>query len=204
MHKSKKQEWMKAGILSSLTAFGIVALLMLTNTGNVIVEQTVIEPKSWHRIPLGEADPGAGASGVLNVSIVAHHHFDPYTSNMTYNASYYSDKGKGDVNNTHIGDNVTYTGFFDIIVKVRWNRTHAYNSTAGANPRYRLDWVRGNITCAGLSISADTAMAEYNITGTTNGLYIWVNYVMDNSGAGYQIGRGQNITTCSFTFDAYY
>jgi len=185
-----------------IISIAVAIMLITANTSDMVVEQ-VVHQKKWQPLPMGEASPGAGASGVLNTSILAHPHFDPYTSNITYNASFYSDSGAGDVNNSHIGSDIPYNTVFDIHVKVRFNRTHCYQDNGSGNGYYNLSWIRGNITCAALSLS-DAAMDEYNITGCGTGQFIWVNYIMDNSGAGYTISRGQNITSCSFNFDAYY
>jgi len=185
-----------------IISFLVAIMLITANTSDMVVEQ-VVHQKEWHLDVLGEASPGAGASGVLNVSVTIHPHFDPYNTNMTYNASYLSDKGEGDVNNSHIGSDVDYDVPFDIHVKVRFNRTHCYQDNGRGNGYYNLSWIRGNITCAALSLS-DAAMDEYNITGCGTGQFIWLYYVEDNGGAGHTISRGQNITSCSFNFDAYY
>lgn len=192
----KVKDFGKAGVLVSCLGVGfIAAMLVLTSPSEVLVED--VYQRSWKAVPMGDADPGAGASGVLIVYVVARSAFT-YTSNISINASVF---GSEETNNSHAGNNIPYDTYFDVVVKVRWNKTHAYSTS---NSTWMLPWVRGNTTCALLSISADTAMDEYNISGTTNGKYIWVHYVIDNGGTGYSISRGDNITSHSFTFDAYY
>jgi len=182
-----------------------VAIIFLANIGEVLEKQT-IDPRRWHSNVLAEADPGAGASGVLNVSIIALGS-NNYNANITYNTTdwysmHYNDSA--DItNNSHIGSNIPYGTAFEIQVKVQWNKTHGFNASSGL---WMNDWLRGNCTCAFTTpaIGADTAMAEYNISGCTTGNYVWYYYVMNNSGAGYQLARGENATSCSFSFDAYY
>lgn len=222
--KRNKEEWMKAGICAPIVAVVIVALLMLTQTGNVLVEPEIpeepivepVKPATWQRIAMGEAGGPAtnvtGGSCVLNVSIVALGS-NNYNANITYNVTdWYSmdTTGHSDItNNSHIGSNIPYSTPFEIQVKVEWNRTHAYNNTAGSSPSWMNDWVRGNCTCSGTTpaIAANTAMAEYNISGNTNTGYdgkVYYYYVMNNSGAGYQLSRGQNISSLSFSFDSFF
>jgi hypothetical protein len=95
--------------------------------------------------------------------------------------------------------NVPYATTFDIIYKIRVNVTEAYNTT-GSN--WELAWVRANITCANLGIGADTAMSEIEIVNNTN--FMWVNYYINNGGAGYTITHGQQVNITSFKLQAWY
>ena len=203
-----KEHAIKGSAVTLLTIGLVVGMLIVSNSSPVpeeIVEKT-IKIRQWHEdilIPVGEADPGAGNSGVLGVWIYAHQG-DPgtaYATNLSESgATVYA---FGDVNNSHIGSIVPYNTAFDIVVKVRWNQTHAFNASSNT---WMHDWVRGNITCAAFSLS-DEAMTEQNITDATLGpdaTYIWMNYYWNNAAAGGTISRGQNVTSCSFTFDAYY
>lgn len=194
----KGKAGVRVGVVAGLIV-GIMLLSLVIPVPEVNWETGEIHFRMWHPNVLGDNDPGAGASGVLRVYVVEHGHYT-YTSNITQSdAEVYE---WGDLNNSHLGSNVPYSTAFDIVVKVRWNRTHAWNTTV-----YELGWVRGNITCSAFTLS-DDAMDEYNITGCGTPTYIWVHYVWDGTtgggGSGEQISRGQNVTSCSFTFDAYY
>jgi len=201
-----KEYAVKGSAITLLTIGLIVGMLIISNSSPVPME-IVEQVRQWHKdilVPISEADPGAGNSGVLGVWIYAHQ-ADPgtaYATNLSESgAAVYA---FGDVNNSHIGSIVPYNTAFDIVVKVRWNRTHAFNDT---NNVWEHDWVRGNITCAAFTLS-DAGMDEQNITdaygATGDLLYIWMNYYSNNGGAGVTISRGQNVTSCAFTFDAFY
>ena len=198
MKKENIIKSLKAGVPLSLIGMSIVfaisAILILSNTGNVIVEQT-IESRKWQPVNMGDADPGSGASGVLRVYVVLTG--QTYTSNLTSDAGYVL--AYGDTNNAVLSENgtdVNYSTAFDIVVKVRWNQTHAYNSS---NSTYNLDWVKANITLKGALSVTNTSMTEYNITGCS-GSYIYVHYVYANQ----QIGRGDSVDECRFYFEAYF
>jgi len=149
---------------------------------------------------LGDADPGAGNSGVMEVYIYPHSG-DPgndYATNITGAASY----GSSDEDTVSCGTNIPHSITFDIVIKVRWNTTHAFNTSTGL---YELALVRGNSTCSDLSYS-DILMNEVNITDTSdNTNYIWVHYYLADvdggAGPGFTISRGQEVDPVSFTFD---
>lgn len=184
----------KVGFAITLMAVGFISgMVFLATTGEDVIEQS-IKMREWHPNVLGEANPGAGASGVLTILIVKSSTFSYYTNiSETVNSTVY---GFENVNNSHMNGDIPYGTNFHIVAKVRWNATHAFEST---NNTWMHSYVRGNITCSALSLS-DAAMTEYNISGTGNGDYIWMHYVIGP----YTISRGQNVTSCSFNFDAYY
>ena len=222
--KNKKSDRKNASGLPaavSLLAIGlVVGMLIITNSSPVpeeFVEQ--IEQREWQTINLpmlGENDPGGIASGVMGVYIYAHSGkpgvaagggagdtAGTFTHNLsvdeTGNASCFA---YCDANNTHAGSQVPYGSGFDIVVKVRWNKTHAYEDT---NDTWMIRYTSATITCAELDAGlADNAtMFKVNITGCTGDEFIWVNYYVNNTNEGYNLTRGQNISHCRFWFDAY-
>lgn len=187
----------KAGGLLTLVAVGFIAasLFLFQFQSSVVVEPVWME--EFPLKPLRDADPGVGASGVLTVFCYPHSG-DPgvtYVSNIT--DGWYA---QGDDNNTHIGSDVPYDTAFDVVYKVRWNKTHAYNVT---DTEWWLGWVKGfaNSTVLG---AASVAMLEYNITGCVATDFVWVHYVDNNGGAGYTINRGENVTSYIADFSSYY
>jgi len=176
--------------------FLVAALLTLSNVGNIV--QEFVPMREWHADVIGDNAPGAGASGWLMFYVYPHQATGEttYASNLTASNAYeYTD-----VNDSHAGDNVPYGTAFDLVIKVRWNRTHSWASNNGS---YVLEWVEGWCNCSDLSISS-TEMSEMNISGTTNNNFIWVHYYLNNSNAGYTITRNQNVSPISFNFNAYY
>jgi len=197
--KKTTKSYVKAGGMLSFICIGFIAvLLLLSNTGDVIVEQ-VIRERQWQLVPMGDAAVASGQSGILRVYIHIHNlSATPYNLNLSVSNTNQV-WGYADANNTHISDNINYSEAFDIVYKVRWNATHCLNGTV-----FNLDWIRGNLTVHAFSV-ADQAMAEQNITGcNTDSTYIWVHYYDNNSGSGYTISRGQNVTHFWGNFSAYY
>jgi len=142
-------------------------------------------------VSAAEANPGAGASGILEVFIVDHSQAPSYTSNLTEGAAY--DLGHG-VDSFSI--EIPHSTAFDIVVKCRANTTHAYDSA------WNLSLIRCNLTATGdLSIGPLEGMTEYQIG--SNSTYIWVNYVLDNGGSGYTIGRDDSVTISAIKFEYY-
>lgn len=187
--------YLMIGCLGTFVAIGIAVSMLTANIGDGVI----VEHRHMKEVVLpgiGDATPGAGASGWLNASIVLLGHF-PYTSNISLNGSVLA---YGDVNNSHLGSDVNYSTAFAFVVKVRWNATHAFRA---ANNTWMHSWVEGWFNCSTLGITSYEC-DEYNITGTGNGDYVWMHYVCDDNGTGYTISQGQNLTSFSWNFNAYY
>jgi len=154
-----------------------------------------MEKRTWKKtiLPwLGEVDPGLNVSGVVEVYVYPNG--GTYTANVS-NASAYESV---DVNNTHAGSDVPYNTAFDIVAKVQVNYSYGMNETSGW---YDLDYMRAYANCTVLSISSVLA-DEYHIVNITE--QAWIHFVWDNSGAGYTISRGQNVTSFYIDFEFYY
>ncbi len=198
----KMGKGLKAGIISAIPIaiiWIIVAILFLANIGETIIqtpEPIVEEKRTWKKTKLpwlGEAEPGLNVSGVREIYIWANG--GTYTSNLS-NAS--GDcYAYGDVNNTHIGSNVPFNTAFDIIALVQWDYASGFNETSS---EWDMDYVRAYLNQTDLSISSAIG-TDYHIWNQTEQMY--VHHVWDNSGAGYTISRGQNITTTYFDFEDY-
>lgn len=198
MKQEHKKMLLGIGMLTTIASVAVAAMILLAGMHPTEIMQSEDRKMKEVYLPrLGDADPGSVASGVLNVTLSVHvaNPATYYARNLTNNASIY---GWTNTNNSHVTSDLPYATAFDIIVKVRWNATHAYSS---GNTTWMLSWVRANATCADLALT-DTAMSEVEIG--KNATYLWVNYYLNNGGAGFTISRGQNITPCQFTFDSYY
>lgn len=166
----------------------VCAFMLLATTDVQQVIQTVGQ-RGWNTIASAEeggGDVGAGEGGVLQVYVYPHS-ADPandYDTNLS-NATAYA---WANTLNEAMTGNVPYDTDFDLVYKIRVNVTECYNTTG---TKWMLDWVRGNLTCADLGIAAATAMSEVHIVNNT--AYMWVNYYLNNGGAGYQITHGQQV-----------
>ena len=142
--------------------------------------------RNWGSVR-ADGNPGAGESGMVRLMIYPHD-ADPgttYASNLTNDAAY----AYGNTWNTSLTGDVPYAPTtFDIVVKARFNTTHAYSS---GNTTWMLSWVNSTIRCPDLSINANTTMTKVQIT--TNENYMWVHFYMNNGGAGYT--RTHGVTT---------
>lgn len=191
----KKLGKIMLGSLIAGMTLGIAFMIMTANIGDgVMVEHRRMREVTLQGI--GDATPVAGGSGWLHAYIVALNAF-PYTSNISVNASVFA---SGDVNNSHLGSNVPFNTNLAFAVKVRWNKTHAFNAV---NNTWMHSWVEGWFNSSVMGISTYEC-DEYNITSTGNGDFIWMHYVCDNNGSGYTIAQGFNITSLAWNFNAYY
>lgn len=178
----KGKEIFKAGGLSTLIIIGFIAVfLVLSQTGDVIVEQTIRE--KWIRFnPVGEFEINASSSGYVEVYIVQTG--QTYTANLSNTSGYYlggSGLGGG-INNTHISSNINHSEAFDIVLKMSWNKTHMYETT---NNTWVPQYVNVTIWCGPLG--ADVVMTEYNITGQGTSAYLYMHHVAGP----YTLSRGQ-------------
>lgn len=187
--------YMKSAAIVMVAIGVVVGIVLVANMNPTELIQSLGQ-KGWQTIATAEGNPGAGASGVLQIYIYPHQAAPAtaYQANLS-NASAY---GHTDNLNTSAGTDVPYDTAFDIVVKCRFNTTHAYNTTG---TKWMDSWVRGNITCANLGITAYSAMTWVQITNTSE--YMWGNFYINNGGAGYEISRGQSINVTLFRIQSY-
>ena len=200
--KQENKKFLGKGGLSVALILGVTVMLVLSFTTNFTEIISSIGQKGWCNIATAGTPP-AGESGVYFIYIYPHQAvpYTAYKTNLT-NASAYA---YGSLNATLTGSVPSGTAF-DIVVKVRYNATHAFNTTS---TDWVLSWTRGNITCASLSIGAYTAMSQSIIAannasagGATD--YMFEHYWINNADAGYTISHGQTINVTLFSMQAYY
>ena len=190
-------------------AFGGLLTIGLV-VGMLVAMQTVpniLDVPGWNTIASAvDGNPGAGSSGILEIFIYAHQAVPAtaYHTNLS-SASPLCYASRNTLNGACTGD-VPYATTFDIVIKARFNATHAYNTTSNA---WMLSWCRGLITSANLAIGADTLMTAVNVTyGATSSTYQWVQFWIADSdggaGAGFTITHGQIVNVTSFKLQAYF
>jgi len=181
---------------------GAVCGIMLLGTTDLQQVISTVGQRGWNIIATAEeggGDVGASEGGVLQVYIWKHS-ADPgtdYAANLS-NASDNCYAWANTLNEAMTG-NVPYNTAFDIVYKIRVNVTQAYNSTGSD---WETSWVRCNITCANLGISADSAMVGVEISDDAT--FMWMNFYVNHANAGYTITHGQQVNITSFKLQAYY
>lgn len=189
----------KGALLSIFVIGAIIASVFVANMNPTVIIQTM-GSRGWNTFALGEGNPGAGAGGLLGIHVYAHS-ADPandYDENLTESVGALT-LAYADNLNTALTGNVPYDTDFDIVIRGRANQSQAYNTTGSC---WEISWVRTYITCADLSIGADTSMTIVEIANNTD--YIWYNCYMNNGGAGYSITHGQQVNVTSLKLQAWY
>ena len=192
---NKKTGFLKAAVPFGLLFVGVVVgMLYLSTIQEPIIEQAV----HMRRVPTlvtGDGNPGDGVTGFFYYAAYPHQ-ADPgtaYASNLSNATAYeYSDTGD---NNACTGW-TPYATTFDLVVKVGVNNSDGYNITAAAWDDTYM-WM--NLTCANLTIGADTDMTEIEIAAQGT-VYRYMHYYLNNGGAGYTIDVGDkyNVTSVKF------
>lgn len=192
----KIKKSLKAGGLLSLVIIGaIVASIYAFSVNDAVIEQIIPE----RRVPTlvtGDADPGDNSG--LFYFMIKNHSDDPtteYANNLTNGTTNSNCYEWSDLGNVSATGETPYNTNFDIVLKVGiTNEDGQWSHNSSWNPGY--NWML--LTCANLSISADTNMSEIQIANNTN--YAWYQYYLNNAGAGYTIIEGQdfNITSVKY------
>ena len=192
---------LKAGIISSVLVGVICGLVVMAN----VDLNPVSEVRGWQMIDdwkwLGEGDPGAGASGILEVFFINHSATNAYTNFNTSTTleGWCTAAGLGYAEADDFNLEISYNVVFDIVVKVRVNKTHCWNGTAFIDA-----YVRMNITSTDLGISADSAMEKAVLYNNTGQDYIWLMFYYDFSDSGTSISRDETADITSIKLEAYY
>jgi len=208
----KRKAILGSTMFTVLVMGALVGMMVLWNSQSVI-ETQILEPREWQ--PLETGAPGAGESGVVWVGIYPREvtPATAYAINCTNGNAYaYGTEVVTSGTNALTG-NVPYDTAFDIVVRVRWNVTHALSSNNGT---WMLPWVNASISAAN-DAGATTYfpivaldMGEVNVSGCTTDTYIWVQYYVQAKtgsppdGAGLQISHGDTVNCSTFQAWAFY
>lgn len=213
-----KENLKKGGVRWAVVA-GVFIVSFLLYTSVFMNTQIKTEP-SWHVLWEGslaeatEANPGAGASGFLEIYFINHSNTGTtaYDNNVSSgyegwcNTSLDADGAAGTVNHAYAAvDNFNLTvkalTAMDVVVRARWNRTHAWDGSKfiGSNCRINLTMSGGGITISGLT--SGTNCISNNETDHT---YIWINVYWNNTNAGYQLNPNQISQVTQISIQAKY
>jgi hypothetical protein len=189
--KERRNKILGASLFTTLLVGVITAMLLTTHFVAPELSERMWRPVS------ATGDPGAGASG-MTLIFVYPHDADPGTTYATNLSTVSAYAYRNTWNGTLTGD-VPYDTEFDIVIKARFNTTHAYNTTSSA---WDMDYVKALITSADLSIGADTEMTA--VQTATSDTYMWVQFYVNNAGSGYTRTHGLTTNVTSVKLQAFY
>lgn len=201
----------KAGVRLGLVVGLVIAMFLVYATfptPELVMDE---ETEQWNIVFKGsiaeaaESNPGAGASGFLEI-FFTNHSGSPATAysentsatleswcvaNMPGKTPYAS----ADSYNLELDHSVA----FDIVVKVRFNKTHAWNGSAFIDGDTRV-----NITFSGGGVViADVTGTNVVVRNDTSDQFIWVN-VYWAAGAGYDLDKSGTSTNSEISIEARY
>jgi hypothetical protein len=170
---------------------------------------------TWHIVWEGslaeaaEGNPGAGASGFLEIFFINHSAapataYDDNTSG-TYetwaNANLGSGVGNAWANADAFNLQIKHSVAMDVVVRARWNRTNAFNGTMFRGADCRI-----NITASGGGITISGATSGTNVVSknTSTNDFIWINVYWNNAAAGYVLSKGGTCTISMISIQAKY
>jgi len=208
MKEKKRGINKKAGVICTALISGIIAgilILSMSITEDVIIEKEDI--RSWKFIAddLGDEvglDNATFESGILSIYFPLHDAAPDTTyleNNSTILESMCLDNGTGYVNTDDFRLEMPHSTAFDIVVRVRANRTVAWNGSAFIDA-----YARVNITSEGFSIATLTNMTPVVTHNDTGQQYIWINFYINNAHNGYTIARGNETQIPQFLYQGYY
>jgi hypothetical protein len=183
-------------ILGAVCGFVLVANM---NPTEII---TSMGQRGWKTTVTAEEGGGllsATAGGVLQVYVYVHS-VDPgtdYATNLTNVTGALCYAHANNLNSAMTG-NVPFATAFDVLYKVRVNVSECYNTT-GSN--WETAWARANLTCANIGIGASTPMVGVEIANNT--VWMWMNFYLNNGGAGYTITHGQQVNLSLFVMQCW-
>ena len=195
-------------VVSCLVIGAVVSgIALYGNTNDLDIVDTLSgvkdarDTEAWHTIysikpglmPLGEANPGSDASGILSVfglnysetpgTVLAGNGTD-WEANVGNNVSWYADSdGFSEDSNADEG--------FYFVVRVRINKTHCYDE---GDSQFVHTRVRVNITTSGDETIAGTSGTAVVSQNSSTDDYIWINFYWDDGDNGYRVTTDGSIT----------
>ena len=188
---------------SIIFGFVVAFLLVMSN-----IQLQLNNEGSWkivwdgNLVSAAENDPGSGASGFLEFFII-NHSATPATAYNENDSAVLegwctaANLGYASADNFNI--EVAHSVTFDIVVRVRFNKTNCWDGAKFIGSRTRV-----NITCSGDLVISDvtgTNVESYNNTGQN---FIWINVYWDNGGAGYSINADDTFDVSEISIEAKY
>lgn len=201
---NKKKAGIRAGLVVALVIGLTFAYITLPSLQLVQDKDT----KSWHVIwesnlaHAAEANPGAGAGGILEIFFVNHTATPTtaYNENTSATIEGWCTTAKlgyasADDFNTELAHSVA----FDVVVRVRGNATMCERDGDWFPADLKVEW-----TSADLGIGADTDMTGVITLNNTALPYLYMNFYDDNGAAGFTLPKDASYDITSIKLSAYY
>jgi hypothetical protein len=202
----------KAGLLTGITICAITILVITANIPQIEKEERFQKVYIWTPTA-AEADPGAGASGFLEIFFmnISSQDSNGYGLNTSSTHETWSDANlpSATPNAWASADNFDITYFdsettFVFMVRVRYNKTHAWETDHfnGADCDTQI-----TVTCTDWAVGGDinnVSGTAYETRNNTGEEFIWINFVWDNAGTGYQIADDSTMTISEIYIEAKY
>jgi hypothetical protein len=193
--KTYRKAGMTVGILGLVCIGFVIGLLVLSQSTQPIVENTV-RVRTNRMIPLG--DPVGDASGFCGFFHYPHQ-ADPgtaYATNLTTGASYEYILSLSGV----MTGETPHSTLYDYVVKIVVNDTVGYNTTSSS---WEPDWIYMNMS-VDLNFGSDIPWTQMTLVETTNTSdFCWYQGYLNNGGAGYTLSQNQK-TNSSFNMTAWW
>lgn len=199
--RKKKKAGVRAGIVIGI----VFALVMVSTLGNFVVEN---DNERWavvwkgNLVTAAEGDPGAGASGFLEIFFINHSAApaDAYDENASATLESWCTTGYGYANADAFNLEISNAVTLDIVVRVRYNKTHAWETDKFIGADCRV-----NITTSGGDIDiSDATGTNVESRNDTVEEFIYINVYWNNGGAGYQLAPDGTCTISEISIEAKY
>lgn len=202
MEKIEKYKFVKAGVFSSVFVGFAVALVVLSNVGNVMVDTPSVEYRESVPIDfpfVGDNNPGS--FGWVNWSLLALDAFNVADTNHTHDANVYASYDNND--SQMASRHVPHSTPFNVTLKLLLNATWF-----DSDGTFQKDWIRVWCNASSVTPAISSGLATIiNVSDQTPGTprdHYYVYAVWSNGGSGYTIGDGVEETDMSFTFEGYF
>lgn len=184
----------KYGILFGVGVTFIALLVISANISDIRPKKETMTFKPIHIIVLGEGSSlSAGQSGFLEFFLINLSSADSTGYGRNSSSDFETWASANMVGKTPYADldnfNIEFQSekTFAILIRVRYNKTHAWdtNKFIGSDTDCQLTFTAPSWT-VGSNIN-NVSGTRYESRNDTSELYIWENFVWDNSGTGYQL-----------------
>ena len=152
-----------------------------------------------------EANPGAGASGILEVFFINHSAANDYkdVNNSATLETWCTANGLGFANADDTEVDLAHSTSFDVVVRVRGNATHCKHDAVwfDSDLNVTITWSDEGYTDEQPDGNTTNGVAAFNTSGFD---FLYVNFYWDNDGSGYTLTKGDTSEIASIEFAAYY
>jgi len=200
--KKERQKRIKAGVI---IGFVLIATVVF---GSVVVrEQTNPETGiATMKISMGNAvaeySPGGGdvESGWLEIYIYPHD-ADPNTTYAENTSATLESASLAYADADDWSETLVTETSFDLVVRGRWNKTHAWNFDQFEDIRCRI---KMTVTCDDWAVGSNIGDVEGTLVVSRNDTsddFIYANVYWNNAASGYQIKDGATLTVSEISIE---